>query len=171
MSLVEILTTITIVGVLTAGALAAFSRVREGSKNGAAQDLINHLNNCIASFGQTNYEIVLARDDANTDDEMDVLTTLQWRHPDDELADAGSPYVTPYWDPAVSSDDETYRIRWNGKVFELLKAGTAGSGIKIDFTNGADGTSGQGRMSSALSSYTSQDPEPKIPPIPPQAAP
>ena len=170
MSLVEILTTITIVGILTAGALAAFSRVREGSKNGAAQDLVNHLNNCVASFGQTNYEIVHTADNASTDDEISVLTTLQWRHPDDELADPGSPYVTPYWDPAVSSTDTTYRIRWNGKVFELLKAGETGSGIKIDFSNGNDGTSGQGRLSSALSSYTSQDPEPLVPPIPPQPA-
>ena len=70
-------------------------------------------------------------------DENLLLLTLQYRNPDDDLADTNSPYIDPRYRPKTSSSSTTFRLQWNGRRFELLTPGTAGSGLLVVF-DGSD---------------------------------
>ena len=65
-------------------------------------------------------------------DEDEVLALLQTR----DVTFLGSPYVRPDWNPIESTSAGDYRITWAGRTFLLLKPGTSGTGLKVDFEAG-----------------------------------
>jgi len=132
-TLVELVTTIAILGILSALAIQSYSNVQESARESVARDTAAILNRALLHFNQANWDIVLDAVPGSTSDELAVLRTLQWRDPDPAQATPGSPYMPVKFKDAVSSSEDDYRIRWNGNTFELLGPGTAGSGLKTDF--------------------------------------
>jgi type II secretory pathway pseudopilin PulG len=132
-SITELVLTIAIMGILAGIAVVAINGSFSASQDALANERVEYLNHGIYEFAQQNYEMVFtARADSGAD-EIFVLRTLQYRHPQDSKAKLGSPYITPAYNPATSSSTDEYRIRWTGKLYELLKPGQTGSGIKMAF--------------------------------------
>lgn len=129
-SLVELVVTIGIIGILSAISVRYYGNTLESSKKVVATEMRVTLNTALKKHGQVNY--VFDKDyfdDESTEDEKNVLWSLQWRDPVDPSM--GSPYVRPNWLPEYGGDVERYRLRWNGKIFTLLQPGTEGSGIMV----------------------------------------
>ena len=134
-TLIEMLVTIAIVGILSAVAIINLSPIDGKARAGVSQNLVETLNDGVKRFGHANYSIPRAAD-SGTDDEIEVLRTLQWR----DVDSPGSPYARPDWQPGVSADDSDYRIQWNGRTFQLLRPGTAGAGLQVVFDSSDVGT-------------------------------
>ena len=129
-TLVELVTTIAILAILSAVAIQSYSNVRESAQESVARDTAAILNRALLHFNQANWDIVLDAVPGSTSDELAVLRSLKWRDPVPAQATPGSPYMPANFSEAVSSLEDDYRIRWNGNIFELLGPGTAGSGLK-----------------------------------------
>lgn len=132
-TLVELVTTIAILGILSAVAIQSYSNMRENARESVTRDTVSLMNRALLHFNQANWDIVLDAVPGSTSDELAVLRTLQWRDPVPAQATPGSPYLPANLSDAVSSSEDDYRIRWNGNTFELLEPGTAGSGLKTGF--------------------------------------
>jgi prepilin-type N-terminal cleavage/methylation domain-containing protein len=133
-SLPEIMVTIAIVGVLASIALVAFGNVGDATRLAQAENIIAQLNGALRGFGQGNWDIRTTKDDGSTTDEFKVLRTLQYKPPASSgRFDSGAPYYPPSWNPSVSSATTQFRVRWNGRNFQLLVPGTAGTGLLLPF--------------------------------------
>jgi prepilin-type N-terminal cleavage/methylation domain-containing protein len=135
-SMTELTIVISILGVLATITITSFNHLLSGSKDAVASERLEMLNRALHTFCQQNKEIVYTRNDSAGNDETYILRTLQFRNPDPDRAQTGSPFFDPRYNPIVSSATSDHRIRWTGRCYELLKPGTAGSGIKMNF----DGT-------------------------------
>lgn len=131
-SLTEILVVVAIIGVLTAIALPVYSNVTESARNVQADDFAETLNKSVRNFGQAAWEIPTAADHSGTADEFIVIRSLQYKWPVTSLK-PGSPFFTPLYNPTASSLSSRHRLRWNGKTFEIIRPGTAGSGLLVPF--------------------------------------
>lgn len=140
-SLPEMIVSIGVIAVIAGISLAAFTNVFDNANLVQAQRINAQLNAGLKGFGQTNWEIRTARDDANTTDELKVLRSLQYR-PSASLGryDVSAPYFSPNWNPVASNNTEDFRVRWNGANFQLLVPGKAGKGLKLAF-DGSDQSS------------------------------
>lgn len=136
-SLVEILVVVSVIGVLSAIAIPAYSGLTESTRRTESEDFVESLNRAVRTFGQCNWDLKTTPDAAATTDEFLVLRSLQYRR--SPMPSPGSPYFDGRYNPATSSDSSTYRIRWNGTTFEVLRPGTAGTGLlkKFDGTDRA----------------------------------
>lgn len=132
----EIVVVISIIGILAALAVTSFSQFLGGAQDAVAAERLENLNQALHRFAQQNYELLLNDMPGATADEMVVLRTLQYRDPDINRTKIGSPYFDPRYNPVSSSSDSQYRLRWTGQLYELLKPGTAGTGLMVNF----DGT-------------------------------
>lgn len=140
-SLVEAVTTIAVMGVLAAIGIATFGDISSRSKDTIAQNLTETLNHATRNFSHANWDMRFNAVATSSGDEMMVLRSLQWREPDGfanqkEIYYKG-PYMRADWNPATSSSTDDWRIQWTGSSWKLLKKGTVGAGIKVDF-DGAD---------------------------------
>lgn len=136
-SLSEIVITISMLGVLAGVVLVQMSGSYEKARETLALDKAEQLNANLKARAVSLREYVLSRADGSTADEMLVLMDLQYRNPDPSKADFNSPYIDPRYRPATSSSSRDYRLRWTGRMFELLRPGTPGSGLKVAF-DGSD---------------------------------
>ena len=134
-TLVELVATVAVIGVLTAMAIPIYSNVRSSSDQAVANDHVEALNRAVTNFSQTCWKLPTAADPSSTDDEYAVLRSIQYTFPAVEMK-LGSPFFSPDYDPPVSSNSGHLRIRWNGRSFELLKFGESGTGLR--FGTGAD---------------------------------
>jgi hypothetical protein len=132
----ELVIVVSILGVLATITVSTFPSLLESSKVAVATERVECLNRALHTFAQQNYEMVFNRMDSSGADEMVVLRTIQYRNPDIDRAKVGSPYFDPRYNPVVVSTISEYRIRWFGRGYELLRPGTAGTGIQMNF----DGT-------------------------------
>jgi hypothetical protein len=132
----EILTTIAIIGIMAAIAIATFTDIGSGTTSILAEQTTSQLNAATRGFSQTRWSIPTPGDDSSTDDEFKVLRSLQWIPP----GRGGRESFTQYWNPTASSNVNDYRIRWNGVSFTLIPKGTTGSGLRIA-ENGMDQSS------------------------------
>ena len=136
-SLTEILVTVGVIGVLAGISLQTFGNVNEGARLGQARSIAAKLNAAVKGFNQSNWDMPTPLDDADTQDELKVLRSLQYKPPHAVGSfNSGAPFYPPTWNPAASAAATDYRLRWNGFNFELLEPGVAGKGLKINF----DGT-------------------------------
>lgn len=135
-SVTELVIVISIIGVLSSTAVVSYNQFLGGAKDAMAVTRQEMLNAALSSFAQQNYELLFNGSDSSATDEMYILRTLQYRDPDINRAKIGSPYIDPRYNPLSSSDTSAYRLRWTGKMFELLKPQQSGTGLLMDF----DGT-------------------------------
>lgn len=135
----ELIIVISIIGVLSGIAVTSFNQFLEGSREVLARERVEMMNQSLHRFAQQNYELLFNDIDLSVSDEMVILRTLQYRNPNASRARPGSPYMDPCYNPVSSSTDTTYRLRWTGRLYELLRPGKAGTGLLMNF-NGTDFT-------------------------------
>ncbi|MFV1995288.1 MAG: Tfp pilus assembly protein FimT/FimU [Verrucomicrobiales bacterium] len=136
LSLTDLVMTIAVLGIMSAMAIASFSNVQQGARNGIAIEVVNDLNQALAGHSQVQWVIQLANDDASADDEILILRSLQYR--DATNPAHGSPFMNPVWNPVTSSSTQDHRIIWNGTAFEVVSPGDAGVGLRVNFEGGSD---------------------------------
>lgn len=136
-SLAEMIITVAILGVLAGVVIISLSGAFEASRDTMARERVEMLNIGLNKFAATNYNLTFTPQQGSAMDEMFVLRSLQYRNPDAAHARTGSPYVTPRYNPMPSSSITDHRLRWTGRLFELLLPGATGTGIKIEF-DGSD---------------------------------
>ncbi|WP_395750955.1 type II secretion system protein [Prosthecobacter sp.] len=132
-SVTELVIVISIMGVMASLTVGSFNQFLDGSKDALAAERKEMLNQAVHRFAQQNYELQFDASSGSLADEMVILRTLQYRDPNVNRATVGSPFVDPRYNPISSSDTSLHRLRWTGKMFELLSPGTSGSGILINF--------------------------------------
>jgi prepilin-type N-terminal cleavage/methylation domain-containing protein len=137
-SLVEIMTTIAIIGILVGVAIQSYRGINERTAAVTTQDFTESLNKAVRLFEQSNWDFAVAADHSVSTDEFIVLRALQYQWPASAMKPA-SPYFSPNYNPTASSDSTKHRIRWTGRTFESLLPGTAGTGFLKTFA-GADYT-------------------------------
>ncbi len=137
-SLVEILVVVSVIGVMAAISIPAYQGVMRATKNTESEDFVESLNRAVRSFSLGNWDLPVVPDNAATTDEYAALRSLQFRWPASSLK-PGSPYFSPKYNPQASNSTGEYRLRWNGRTFEVLRPGTVGSGLLKTFA-GADYT-------------------------------
>jgi prepilin-type N-terminal cleavage/methylation domain-containing protein len=130
-TLAEMLTVVSILGVMAAVAIPKFGDVISPSKNVVARNVLETLNSAVHRFNQTNYELLFTGISGSGEDEMRILRTMQYRNPDKPAA--GSPYMRADWNPQTSSSTADYRLMWMGTLYKLLLPGDGGTGLKVDF--------------------------------------
>lgn len=140
-SLVEVVITVAIIGILAAIALPSMSNILDGSRRGVAGNVIETLNKATRNFGHSNWDLRNAPVPASGGDELLILRTLQWKNPNPsgELNVSG-PFMKTDWNPATSTSSQDYRAEWTGSSWRLLEPGTAGAGLKIVFDGSDLGT-------------------------------
>lgn len=131
-SLVEVIVTIAVMGILSALGMAAYGNITKASKETIAQNLVETLNNATKEFGHAQYSLLSDGENASADDEQHILQTLQWQDPSIELGVAG-PFMRPNWIPTTSDSDEEYRAVWAGSFWKLARPGESGVGLQINF--------------------------------------
>lgn len=138
-SLTELLVTIGVVAVLTAMVIPTVGNLTTRSREIVVGDHVEMLNKAVKSFSQNCWQMNMPADHASDADELSVLRSLQYRFPADSLKQ-GSPYFDPRYNPVASSNTRDFRIRWNGRLFELIPPGTAGTGLR--YAGGTEYTTG-----------------------------
>ena len=134
-TIVELIVTVAIIGLLASIAIPVYSNIREASEKAAAEDHVESLNRAVTTFVQNCWKLPTAPDAVSTADELAVLRSLQYQFPSASLK-PGSPYFDQTYDPPSSSNSSHLRIRWNGKTFELLEPGSSGTGLR--YASGTD---------------------------------
>lgn len=132
-SVTELVIVISIMGTLAGIAVGSYNQFLGGAKDALAQERLESLNQGLHRFAQHNYELLFSPVTNATADELVILRTLQCRHEDPDRAAIGSPYADPRYNPVGSSAINEYRLRWAGKSYELLKPGTPGTGLLMNF--------------------------------------
>jgi prepilin-type N-terminal cleavage/methylation domain-containing protein len=139
LSLSEMLTVVSILGVLAAIAVPIYSNTFANSESAIAGNTLETLNAAVHSFNEINYELVLNTADSGGQNELAILHTLQYRSSTNPSF--GSPYMTPTWSPTVSSSTKDFRLVWKGTLYTLVSPGTSGTGLKVGFDGTDFGTS------------------------------
>lgn len=140
-SLVEVITTIAVIGILSAIAIPSIGNIVEGSRRGVAENVVQTLNKATRQFSHSQYELRTTPIATSGGDELLILRTLQWRDPDfsGELNPKG-PFMKIDWNPSTSTNIEHYRAEWTGSTWKLVEPGTAGAGLRIIFDGSDLGT-------------------------------
>lgn len=141
MSLLEVMMTVAILGILTSVAIPTYHKVLGGAEHTVASNLVETLNSATKKFSHSQWDIVYTPKPAAASDELYILRSLQWRDPGvtGEL-NPGGPFMTPTWNPGTSSDDEDYRAEWTGTAWRLHEPGDAGTGLKVSLDGSDIGT-------------------------------
>jgi type II secretory pathway pseudopilin PulG len=134
-SLVEIVVTLGLIGLVTAVAVPIYSNLHQSSEQAAAKDHVEALNRAVANFSHGCWKLPTAPNASATTDEFLVVRSLQYKFPAASLK-PGSPFFDQTYDPETSSNSAHLRIRWNGLGFELIGRGQSGTGLR--FNSGAD---------------------------------
>jgi len=132
-SMSELVVVICILSVLAGIAVQSFGQFLSGSKDALAAARQETLNQAVYRFAQQNYELLFTPINGSVADEMVILRTLQYRDPNINRAQPGAPFMDPRYNPVLSSDNTEYRLVWAGRLFQLLKPGQNGTGLKMNF--------------------------------------
>ncbi|MCB1229608.1 MAG: prepilin-type N-terminal cleavage/methylation domain-containing protein [Verrucomicrobiae bacterium] len=136
-SLVEIIITITVIGIIASIAVGGFGDITGRSKDTIARNLTETLNQATRNFSHANWDLRFNAVANSAGDEIMVLRSLQWREPDGAAYQKEVYYKGPYmrddWNPDTSSSTDDWRIQWTGSSWKLLLPDEAGAGLKVDF--------------------------------------
>lgn len=128
LSMVEMLISIAIIGVLSTIAMSNYKDLVGSSEQVICKDFTEQINDALKEFQQSAWGITLAADDSSANDEIKIVQSLQYK----DITIFGSPFFRLDWIPSEGEDAETYRLRWNGATLELLEPGVTGKGIWFD---------------------------------------
>jgi len=132
-SMTELVVAISIMGVLAGIGMVSLNQFLGGAKNTLAAERQEMMNQALHRFAQQNYEMLFNAMENSAADEMVILRTLQYRDSNPNRAKIGSPYVDPRYNPLSSSATDAFRLRWTGKMYELLVPGQNGTGLLMNF--------------------------------------
>ncbi|OYW74383.1 MAG: hypothetical protein B7Z37_17955 [Verrucomicrobia bacterium 12-59-8] len=132
-SMTEMVIVISLIGVLAGIVVMPMNQFLAGGKEVLAETRQETLNQAVYRFAQQNYELQFDAMDGSVADELVILRTLQYRDPNINRAKIGSPYFDPRYNPVASSSSSEYRLRWTGKIYDLLVPGQGGTGILINY--------------------------------------
>ncbi len=132
-SMTELVTVISIIGVMASIVVARFPDLDSSGRQVLARQKLEMLNGALTSMSYSGRRIEAPANLGTAADEQLIVMTLQMR--DESLT--GSPFVVPTYRPQASSDPGDYRLRFNGTRFELLMPGQAGTGLQVAF-DGSD---------------------------------
>jgi prepilin-type N-terminal cleavage/methylation domain-containing protein len=138
-SVTELVITIAILGILAGVAIVSMNGAFAASKETLAMTRMEKLNGALHRWAMAYPEMYFPANDDGVNDELYVLRALQFRDPNPNKATIGSPYMPPEYNPKNSSSADDFRIRWNGRIFELLRPGQRGNGLLMVF-DGSDMT-------------------------------
>ena len=140
LSLVNVLTTIAVIGISGAAAVATYDRVFQKSKEAVSTNTVETINQSVTKYiqlaGTALYD--KAPSDSSFVEEFQILRALQWDDPADH--DPGTPYLRNDYNPPGSDNASDYRAVWNGSYFEVRVPGEVGAGLKIMFDGSDFGT-------------------------------
>lgn len=132
-SVTELVIVISIIGVLAGITVGSFNQFLGGTKDAVATERQEMLNQALHRFAQYNHELLFSPLDSASSDEIVILRTLQYRNENPARVAIGSPYFDPRYNPVSSSSPGVHRLRWTGRMYELLKPGTTGTGLLMNF--------------------------------------
>ncbi len=135
LSLVEIITTVGIIGVLATVGVSAFKNISEKSKEGIARSVMEKLNKATHDYNHAYKPFDTPFLENIAGDELAILMSLQYREPDGPAV--GEPFMRPDWKPEMSTSTSDYRYIWRGRSWDLLVPGESGGGLKVAF-DGSD---------------------------------
>jgi len=120
-SLAELLVVVSVLAVIAAIAVPLMLNLVPSAGEQAATRNLNYLNGAVLSYNQ-------AVEELNTNaTEPTILALLQTR----DARSHGSPYLPSNLKTNTSSDSSVYRAKWNGRMFEMLPPGSAGTGLPL----------------------------------------
>ena len=140
MSLIEVLVVISFLAIVAALAIPSISNVLFSSSYQTAQRNMNLLNGAVIAYSQSSWGEIntnVFATSSGSDDEAGVFNCLRYRNTNAALAAPGSPYLPPNATFVATSETNTYRARWNGRMFEILPVGTSGTGLDLMKVMGA----------------------------------
>ncbi len=125
-SLVEILVVVGVIAILAAISIPVIANVTRGANESAAESNLDHLNQAVLKYNNSITELTNAVD-SGISDEQAVFALLQVR----DAAVPGTPFLQADLGANSSASTNVYRARWNGRVFEIITPGTAGTGVNL----------------------------------------
>lgn len=125
-SFAEMMVVLGVLCIITAIIVPTVSNVLPGTRASMADTNVNTLNQSVLKYNQANAELTVAAV-SDGSDEQAVAAALQTR----DAAAPGSPYLAPEMAMVVASDAGSYRAVWNGRMFEVLSPGQAGTGLDL----------------------------------------
>ncbi len=134
----ETITTVAIIGILSAIGASVYGNMVEKSRETIAENLNESLNTALSRFSHALWDLRFSQMDTSGADELIVLRSLQYDDPDDEVP--GQPFMRPDWNPVVSGDTDEYRLLWTGRMFKVARPGDSGTGLKVTFDGSDLGT-------------------------------
>lgn len=132
-SVTELVIAVSIMGILAGVAVGSFQQFLGGGKDALAAERQERLNQALYRFAQQNFDLRLSAMDGSSADEMAILRTLQYRDPDPNRACIGAPFMDPRYNPVTSTASSSHRLRWTGRMFEVLSPGKTGTGLLVNF--------------------------------------
>ncbi|NLT70649.1 MAG: type II secretion system protein [Verrucomicrobiaceae bacterium] len=139
-SLVEVIATVAVIGLLSALAIPSVGRVVESSRRGVAENIVQTLNKATRQFGHSQWDLRTTPASGSAADELLLLRTLQWRDTRNAELNPPGPFMKTDWNPTLSTSGEDYRAEWTGSSWCLREPGTPGAGLKIVFDGSDLGT-------------------------------
>ena len=128
-SLMEVLVSIGVIGILSAIAIPAISRTDKVARDEAANQIVTGINRAISTYRQCGSEITINANASSGADESSVMALLTTA----DSGVVGSPFlVGTSWPSAESTDNQTYRVQWNGRFFVVVPPGTSGTGLRVN---------------------------------------
>ncbi|MBE2204257.1 MAG: prepilin-type N-terminal cleavage/methylation domain-containing protein [Chthoniobacterales bacterium] len=127
-SLTELLVVIAVLAIIAGIGIPAIIGVFSSSNQEVARRNLNVLNGAVLNFNQSNWELVLAAA-SGSDDEQKIFDSLRYRAATNPTP--GSPYLPENAAFVATSGTNTYRARWNGRMFEIVVPGTNGTGLDL----------------------------------------
>ncbi|MBE2179325.1 MAG: type II secretion system protein [Chthoniobacterales bacterium] len=131
-SLAEVLVVLALIGILGGMAIIGIRGTREAASLSVAEGNMNVLNGAVTSMNNTGQEIVL-NPQPDASDEQTVFANLQARDASNPVP--GSPFLPANLRFVASSDTSLNRAIWNGRYFQLVPEGSAGTGIDLQSMN------------------------------------
>jgi type II secretory pathway pseudopilin PulG len=124
--MVELLVTIAVLAIVAGISIPSIVGVVSNSNYETAKRNLNVLNGGVVAFNDANWELVLA---AGSGSEQKIFDSLRYRAATNPAA--GSPYLPDTATFVASSDTNTFRAIWNGRMFGIVVPGSNGSGLDL----------------------------------------
>jgi prepilin-type N-terminal cleavage/methylation domain-containing protein len=129
LSLLEVLISIGVIGILSAIAIPVISGTDKVARDEVANQIVTGINRALSTYRQCGSEITINANNSSAADETSVMSLLTTA----DSGIVGSPFlVGTSWPSVASSDNQIYRVQWNGRFFVAVPPGTNGTGLRVN---------------------------------------